>query len=206
MRQQLTLEEIQQIGSRPEEVAGLAHQVITSAGDDSWFDAKGMLELVRNCTDLYVAAHVLDEPMAENTLNLFKEPRVLNKNTPEVSDTVILVAGGFHTKGLIEAFRKADVSYDVLTPNITADYTREDEQRYADRMAGKPVSLKGFLAAGSTAGASTDTEIRTPQSKTANDLLLAVRKPKLILRTPMSYRCSVKIPIGLKFIKSLIAP
>jgi len=171
MRQQLTLQDIQQVGSRPQEMAELVHQLIESSGESSWFDSKGLLELVRICTDFYVAALVRDEPMAQNTLGLFALPKLTPAASAHAPETVILVAGGFHTTGLTEAFRKAGVSYDVITPNITAKYTVDDEERYADRMAGQPVSLKRFLSNRAASSNDVNAEIRTSQSKSANDLL-----------------------------------
>jgi hypothetical protein len=159
LSQQLTLEEIRQLSSRQEETARLAYTLIQGAGQSSWLTETSLLELIRASTDFYVAALVRDEPMVTNTVELLGE-----------SSTVILIAGGFHTLGITRELKEQRISYDVVTPQITADYTAEDHQRYADRLSGIPVLASAFLQRVSGAP-SARKEIKSPQAHTLTALL-----------------------------------
>jgi len=173
--QRLTFREVQQVTVAPQEMARLAHQLMDASVEGSVLDEKDLLELIRVSTDFYVAAIVRDEPLAKNALALFGMAFAGVRHTTDGSqalrpDVAVLVSGGFHTAGITEIFRQAGVSYDVITPNITAAYTPEDEERYADRMAGQSVSLARFLGRSSSEMSAEKMDIRTPQSKTANAL------------------------------------
>jgi hypothetical protein len=183
LRQQLTLEEIRQIASRQQGVAKLAHDLIEGSAQPSWFDVAGLLELIRSATDFYVAALVRDEPLARNTVRLLDaQGSGLGKSTAVGSPeqvaaataeprAVILVAGGFHTLGITRELKKLGVSYEVITPNITAQYTPEDEARYAARLSGEPVSLKGLQRTKPSQQNSPQAMIESPQAHSANILL-----------------------------------
>jgi hypothetical protein len=137
LQQQLTLEEIRQIASRQQDTAELIGDLLKGSGQASWFDAAVLLELVRASTDFYVAALVRDEPMAQQAARLADQ-----------NPTVVLIAGGFHTRGITRELKRLGISYDVIVPAITAEYTAEDHSRYADRLAGRPVDLQTFFAPG----------------------------------------------------------
>jgi hypothetical protein len=64
---------------------------------------------------------------------------LLVKMTAEKTPAAILVAGGFHTDGLTQVFRRKDVSYVVVTPKIT-DIPKEN--KYLDVFARDAVPLE----------------------------------------------------------------
>jgi UDP-sugar pyrophosphorylase len=137
LEQRVTLEEVRQIASRQEEAAKLVHQLIANSGQPSLFTTNAILELIRQSTDFYVAALVRDEPITQNTLNLLGD-----------RDSLVLIVGGFHTQGITRELKRRKISYEVVTPSITTDFTSDDETRYANRLAGQPVDLSLMQGSG----------------------------------------------------------
>ncbi len=166
--QQLTFEEIHTIAMRQEATVAMAQDLIRVSGQPSWFNASALLELIRASTDFYVAALMRNAPMARNIAALFNQALSTPKIPSAKEDTAIVVAGGFHTAGITQELKKQGISYDVISPNITAEFTAADETRYAERMAGVPVSLDGLSSP--KVVALSESYIDTPQIKTANPL------------------------------------
>lgn len=82
---------------------GLRHNITADVPDE-------VIDKVPNMIDFYEIAMKRDEVLIQNTLRKMKE---------EGRDTSILIAGGFHTRGITELLRKEGVSYVVATPRIT---------------------------------------------------------------------------------------
>jgi len=74
------------------------------------FDSS-IIELnLQNFEEFYKVAHQREEAMVSNLIDL------MNKKDRK---TVIFIAGGFHTQGITNILRQKDVSYLVITPNIS---------------------------------------------------------------------------------------
>ncbi len=113
-------------------------------------------EVLKSAIDFYAVALMRDEPLAKNTLALLRSPvseyrsagvsesrqsRYPVTPLPRYTDTVVLVAGGFHTAGMIREFKKAGVGYVVITPYV--DEISEDyHQLYEARMKGEHANIE----------------------------------------------------------------
>lgn len=82
---------------------------------------------ISNQIDFYSLALVRNEPMIKNLLAEMK--------LRDSSETAVLVAGGFHTRGLTDVLRKSGVSYIVLTPTVEEDFKAEYSALYEQRLA-----------------------------------------------------------------------
>lgn len=163
LRQQATLEDIRQIAPREQDAARLTHSLIQASGQKSLFTLDAVLELLRASVDFYTAAVVRDQPLAHQTIQLAHQQGV-----------AISVVGGFHTLGMVRELKQQGISYEVITPNITEDFTAQDEARYADRLAGVPVDMSGFLMQGATSKGGG--QRGATRSQSANALLSVIQK------------------------------
>lgn len=161
-RQQLTMDEIRLIASRQDEIAAAADSLLRGSGSASWFNKTSLLEMVRLSTDFYASALVRDNALAANTIAL------LNAQ-PSADKSVILVAGGFHTAGITQELKKQGISYEVISPNLVADYTDADEARYGARLSGAGPNFAALSKARGTGRLSA-------QAPTLNALLPVAQK------------------------------
>jgi len=195
-RQQLTLSEIRLLSHRQQPLAQLSSDLMAVSDHGRWFNVPSLLELIRASTDFYVAALVRDEPLADNITTLLSRPRSASfPGKAGFPETVIAVAGGFHTRGITAVLRQKGVSYEVITPNITAPYTSADQARYAARLAGEPVSLEGLNHQATRSAHGDTSEIASPQSRTLNALLSVPEK--FFGRTPVPGRALPKNTVSL---------
>jgi hypothetical protein len=69
---------------------------------------------------------------------------LLEKMAAEKRPSAVLVAGGFHTEGMTQLFRRKDVSYVVVTPKINGELP--DGHRTLDILARDPAPLEKLFA------------------------------------------------------------
>ena len=67
---------------------------------------------LENFKEFYRLAYMREQSLVQNTLDL------MNENERKI---IVLIAGGFHTRGITEQLKEADVSYVVVTPNMEND-------------------------------------------------------------------------------------
>ena len=65
-----------------------------------------------NFEDFYDLAHKREQVLVKNTIDLMND---------ESKEVVVLIAGGFHTRGITEMLKSEDKSYIVVTPNMEND-------------------------------------------------------------------------------------
>ena len=131
-------------------------------GGDFKFDAASLEETLKAAVDFYLVALMRNGPMAEHTLALIDNvgagPRARPqsesnpmKSTPNFGQAqgpaptgsphaIALVAGGFHTAGLTKAFKKAGISYVVITPVIPDAPDAAYHELYEKRLSGEHLS------------------------------------------------------------------
>ncbi|MFC2149282.1 hypothetical protein ACFLQ8_01115 [Candidatus Auribacterota bacterium] len=98
----------------------------------------GITDHISECEGFYDAAVKRDKAVAENTLGRMKDNDL---------DAAIVVTGGFHSKGVIDIFRKKGISYVVIQPRMTASY---DPGVYMARMMNEQTSFERLLASAGT--------------------------------------------------------
>ncbi|MCB1196140.1 hypothetical protein KDK77_08135, partial [bacterium] len=76
------------------------------------FNLAEVEENLSHFEEFYKVAHQREQSIVKNTLGLMKQ---------ENQDTIVLIAGGFHTPGITEMLQKEAVSYVVVTPNMEND-------------------------------------------------------------------------------------
>jgi uncharacterized protein YbcV (DUF1398 family) len=87
--------------------------------------------------DFYNLAVERDIALAENTIRRMSQYR---------TNMAILIAGGFHTKGITKLLKEKDISYIVICPTIGLDNC---DKAYSRRMNGEllsPADIEGFFA------------------------------------------------------------
>ncbi|MFH1665747.1 MAG: hypothetical protein ABIA77_06355, partial [Candidatus Omnitrophota bacterium] len=89
-------------------------------------------ENIPNMVDFYEIAMKRDEALIDNTLKRMEA---------EGTDRCVLIAGGFHTKGMKYLLEKKGVSYVVVTPKITKDV----ETPYIKVLTNQRTSLEDIL-------------------------------------------------------------
>ena len=111
------------------------------------FEVEFIADLIRSMAEEYNLAYSMEDPPESigESLAEFerfyeiatKRDSVLTKNTIEImdreeQDVAVLIAGGFHTKGIIRTLEESGVSYVVMSPAIT----RNDESPYIKVLKG----------------------------------------------------------------------
>lgn len=118
----------------PHAVRALASLKQAILESETLFSSIGQLE------HFYTLALKRDEAMSENLLRKIKS---------EKASVVILIAGGFHTRGLKEHFSREDISYAVISPRMT----QHDTGSYIARMLNlKTPFEKALLRSGNRLG------------------------------------------------------
>lgn len=84
-------------------------------------------EAVTSSLDFYALALVRDEPLAENALKVLSESN---------QSTAILIAGGFHSAGILEALKRRGVGYVLVTPAVK-NHSEAEETIYLSRLLGQ---------------------------------------------------------------------
>lgn len=131
LHQQTTLEEVRYLAQRLPHFVQLT-QSLLKLEKSSWTPTAAELEeTLKSAVDFYAVALMRDKPLADNTLHLLQN-----------QSNVILVAGGFHTAGVIDEFKKAGVGYIVITPNVTENIGEEYHQLYEKRVIGETLSAE----------------------------------------------------------------
>lgn len=128
LRQQVTLEEARAIVGRLPESIAMLQSLVPALHLQSPIPASEIEAAVRESLDFYAAAIVRDAPLALNMQQLIG-PRGAG----------VMVAGGFHTAGITREFKKAGVSYVVITPQIRR-LTQEEDRQYMERLLGREVT------------------------------------------------------------------
>lgn len=90
------------------------------------------LSLVESHLRFYEIAVKRDKALFENVMKVIG---------PALFSTTLLIAGGFHTQGLIQAFKQEGISYVLISPRITQI---PEEDRYLQMMRGD-VSWKRYF-------------------------------------------------------------
>ncbi|RKY40669.1 MAG: hypothetical protein DRP85_08180, partial [Candidatus Makaraimicrobium thalassicum] len=91
-----------------------------------------ILEQIPNMIDFYEIAMKRDNALIDNTLKRMKE---------KGRDRCVLIAGGFHTKGIKNLLEKKGISYVVVTPKITKDV----ESPYIKVLTNQRTSLEDII-------------------------------------------------------------
>jgi hypothetical protein len=136
LNQQVTLEEARYIARHLPSFAALTDKLLhggPSVSRTGGLDAAALEETFKSAIDFYIVALMRDKPLADNTL-------ALARRQPGGRKMVPLVAGGFHTAGLIRDFKKAGAGYIVITPQITAEPAPEYHALYEKRLSGERLS------------------------------------------------------------------
>ncbi len=76
------------------------------------FDLSMVNTNLENFEEFYKLAGLREQKMVQNAISLMKK---------EHKKAIVLIAGGFHTKGITEVLQKEKVSYVVVTPNMDND-------------------------------------------------------------------------------------
>ncbi|MCB1196678.1 hypothetical protein KDK77_10875, partial [bacterium] len=76
------------------------------------YDLPSIHASLANFEDFYAIAHQREQALVDNLLSL---------SARDNSDTIVCVAGGFHTDGITSLLKSKDISYIVITPNTIHD-------------------------------------------------------------------------------------
>jgi len=138
--EQLTTDEVRDLGPRLQRFTGRTQQVMAASG--IVFDGENLADLVSAGLDFYAIALLRDKFLADNTLGLLSSMK-------SASGTVVLVAGGFHTPGITKILESKGASYIVVTPALTSNPL--DRHLYNERLLGRHVTPLELLSGGSQA-------------------------------------------------------
>ncbi|MFH1553145.1 MAG: hypothetical protein ABID83_05890 [Candidatus Omnitrophota bacterium] len=89
-------------------------------------------EQIPKMIDFYEIAMVRDNALIDNTINRMEK---------EGTDRCVLIAGGFHTKGIKNILERKGISYAVVTPKITKDV----ETPYIKVLTNQRTSLEDII-------------------------------------------------------------
>jgi hypothetical protein len=143
--------QVRSFGPRLNQFVVLCHSLLTANGLKTFNQAK-IRELISSSIDYYAMALMRNRPMVEKTLALTADaetrrhgdtekdlllPRVSASPRPRVA---VLVAGGFHTEGLVQLLKARKVSYVVITPSVD-QLSDADHELYVKRLRGEHLKL-----------------------------------------------------------------
>ncbi|MBN1587152.1 MAG: hypothetical protein JW937_06970 [Candidatus Omnitrophica bacterium] len=124
------------IASRfPTVIASASESVIArSDSDEAIFVGQRSLRFARDDVarllpaihSFYNLAHQRDEALLNNTLEMMKQTG---------KKTAILVTGGYHTGGIVEALKEKNISVAVIAPQVTQPHDQERYERLLQRDA-----------------------------------------------------------------------
>jgi len=140
-------------------IEGIERSVIRSAAEEELYEEGKRIKLLKKLAGLKLTRNEWDEvkererkwaPHFDSHIRFYEiaeeRDRVFFENIQKImqadeNESLLFLAGGFHTKGISAQLREAGISYTVLVPRIT---TLADENRYLDVMQGN-VSWKDHL-------------------------------------------------------------
>jgi hypothetical protein len=146
LHQEVTLEEVRYMAQRLPRFVQVSQHLLKLEGRTA-----DMEDVLKAGIDFYAVALMRDQPMAEGTLALTADAATRRRGDAEKTASfhpvpvsprhrvVVLVAGGFHTAGLTQAFKKAGVSYAVITPHVD-EIDENYSALYEARVAGQHVT------------------------------------------------------------------
>lgn len=118
-------------------------------------------ERLPNMVDFYEIAMKRDNALIDNTLHKMKE---------DGKDRCVLIAGGFHTRGIKNILEKKGISYVVVTPKITKDV----ETPYIKVLTNQRTSLEDIITESAAMPAAGHSIINEKPSLAAEKLLSQV--------------------------------
>ncbi|MBU1862174.1 MAG: hypothetical protein KKH94_00705 [Candidatus Omnitrophica bacterium] len=89
--------------------------------------------LLKDVDEFYTLAEARDKAMLDN---------LLTKMDTKKQDVGVLVAGGYHSSGILKLLKEQDLSFVTVVPNISS---LASDGAYMDRMLGKVVPLSSHL-------------------------------------------------------------
>ncbi|MBN1586151.1 MAG: hypothetical protein JW937_01835, partial [Candidatus Omnitrophica bacterium] len=98
------------------------------------FDSALIDQRLAQLMEFYEVAHQRDRAMVETLRAQMRQQGV---------QTAALIAGGYHTEGMLELLRRERVGYVVIAPNAKAPM---DETQYKRLLFGEPMSINELLA------------------------------------------------------------
>jgi phosphomannomutase len=144
LRQETTLEEVHYIAQRLPQFVDLTEKLLKLDLSNSKNFSTDLEETLKSAIDFYSVALMRDEPLATHTLELVKQ-----------HGTVVLIAGGFHTAGVTQAFKKAGVGYVVVTP-VVNELAEGYHDLYEKRISGQSLTVAEVQADFPTASSWSD--------------------------------------------------
>ena len=128
-------------------------------------------KIVLQAEEFYLLTQKRDKTLFQKTLNLALSPKS--------SKAIVLIAGGFHSKGLTQLMRKNEIPHIVIQPR--ADQL-QDQNLYEQVMSGKNASLEPLIRASSLVYRllSQRTSIRSDEQKAV--LLRALRDHGILIQ------------------------
>ena len=117
----LSPEEWREFNQRKEEIEKIGIQVLNP-------QTQPVQEALKNVTRFNELSHERNHIFVEKLISKL-EVRNLNSNREDLntgSRISVLVAGGYHTRGLEELLRKKEISYIVIRPNMESSDLKED--------------------------------------------------------------------------------
>jgi hypothetical protein len=116
-----------------------------------------LLEPVAAAVDFYVLAFLRDDAFFKQALDLREEDQ---------QKTTVIVAGGFHTPGLVQRLRIRRFSYVVITPRVKTS-NQAEQRAYVERLLGyRLVGRAGIAHTNAVATAPLLTPELTPMNET----------------------------------------